>query len=267
MQLVEILTLLCIPAFLGLDLLYQAKPYRAVRHWRLRALVVGAVNFGLSLVVAAAFGGLLGDFHLFDLSGMNPILGAGLGILIYEFAHYWYHRAAHRFDWLWRWGHQMHHSAESLDAFGAFYLSPVETAVFTTLSSLVFFPLLGLPLMSGLLGAAFLTFNALFQHANIRTPRWLGYLIQRPESHALHHGRGVHAENYCDLPLWDIVFGTFSNPAEFHDEVGFEFGASARLWDMMCGRDVSLPEGLVADRDRWRAPALPDVLGGPRPAS
>lgn len=111
--------------------------------------------------------------------------------------------------------------------------------------------------MSGLLGAAFLTFNALFQHANVRTPKWLGYLIQRPESHALHHGRGVHAQNYCDLPLWDIVFGTFCNPAEFRDEVGFEPGASARLWDMMCGRDVSLSEAANHHRHPLEGGSLP----------
>ena len=52
----------------------------------------------------------------------------------------------------------------------------------------------------------------MFQHANIRTPHWLGYIVQRPESHSAHHERGVHARNYGDLPLFDIIFGTFHNP-------------------------------------------------------
>ncbi len=47
---------------------------------------------------------------------------------------------------------------------------------------------------------------------NIRTPQWLGYIVQRPESHSVHHGRGVHHYNYSDLPLFDILFGTFRNP-------------------------------------------------------
>lgn len=64
----------------------------------------------------------------------------------------------------------------------------------------------------------------MFQHANIRTPRWLGYLIQRPESHAVHHGRGIHRYNYADLPLWDIIFGTFRNPETATGEVGFYRG-------------------------------------------
>ena len=84
---------------------------------------------------------------------------------------------------LWKFGgHQMHHSAESLDAFGAHYLHPIDAAMFTTFGSIVFIPILGLSVESAILGALFLTFNGMFQHANIATPHWLGYVIQRPES-------------------------------------------------------------------------------------
>ena len=51
---------------------------------------------------------------------------------MYELVHYWYHRAAHRMDWLWRAAHQMHHSAESVEAIGANYLHPLDTVLFTT---------------------------------------------------------------------------------------------------------------------------------------
>src|SRR5688572_6224681 len=95
---------------------------------------------------------------------------------------------------------------------------------------------------AGAAASAVLTFCAVLQHADIRTPRWLGYLVQRPESHAIHHARGVHAHNYADLPLWDIVFGTFRNPrAGSRPEQGFYDGASARLRDMLLFRDVSHP--------------------------
>ena len=67
---------------------------------------------------------------------------------------------------------------------------------------------------AGAIGAVFVTFSAMFQHMNKRTPHWVGYFIQRPESHSLHHGRGVHAYNYADLPLVDMLFGTFANPEE-----------------------------------------------------
>jgi sterol desaturase/sphingolipid hydroxylase (fatty acid hydroxylase superfamily) len=70
----------------------------------------------------------------------------------------------------------------------------------------------------------------------------VGYFIQRPESHLVHHGRGVHAFNYADLPLWDMVFGTFRNPVAMESEAGFYDGASTRVAEMLAFRDVSRPQ-------------------------
>ncbi len=85
------------------------------------------------------------------------------------------------------------------------------------------------------------TFCSVFQHANVKTPHWLGYFLQRPESHSVHHQAGVHAGNYSDLPLFDLLFGTFRNPQEFAGQTGFYRGASNRLWDMLLMRDVTRP--------------------------
>jgi len=233
------LTIGLVPGLIVFDWAVRGRRHASTRWWRLRATLVTIGIFYLAGYVAVFWSTLLGDFHLFDLSGLGTWAGAAVGILVYEFGHYWYHRAAHEFDWLWRAGHQMHHSAESLDAFGAYYLHPLDAANFTTLASLVFFPLLGLSVEAGVVGGLFLTFNAMFQHLSMRTPRWLGYLIQRPESHSVHHGRGIHRYNYSDLPLWDIVFGTFRNPAAFQKEHGFYDGASARIPEMLVFRDVS----------------------------
>jgi sterol desaturase/sphingolipid hydroxylase (fatty acid hydroxylase superfamily) len=238
-ELMEIITLALIPGFLLLDFVVRRRSYEMTPHWRLRGALVTLAIFLMTGRVALFWGRLLGDVHLLDMSGFG-LWGAVVGVLVYEFFHYWYHRAAHEWNWLWRAGHQMHHSAESLDAFGAYYLHPLDAALFTTISSLVLFPLLGLSTGAGVIAALFLTFNAMFQHANIATPHWLGYLIQRPESHNIHHGRGVHRYNYSDLPFWDMVFGTFRNPRSLEGvQCGFSTGASGRLIDMLIGRDVS----------------------------
>jgi sterol desaturase/sphingolipid hydroxylase (fatty acid hydroxylase superfamily) len=243
-DLLEPLTLALIPGFLLLDFFVQHRRYPRTRHWRLRAVLVTLAIFLWSGEVAVFWSTVFGDYHLFDASGLGIAGGAVAGIVVYEFFHYWYHRAAHAWNWLWRAGHQLHHSAESLDAFGANYLHPLDAALFTSIASLVLFPLLGLGTEAGLLVAFFLTFNAMFQHANIATPRWLGYLIQRPESHHIHHARGVHRYNYADLPLWDMVFGTFRNPHRLRrNACGFYDGASGRLVAMLLGRDVTVPPG------------------------
>ena len=240
-DLLETITMAMIPGFLLLDFIIQRRHYEKAHHWRLRALLVTAAIFVFTGEVAAFWGNLLDGVHLLDSKDLG-LWGIIPGILVYEFFHYWYHRAAHQWNWLWRAGHQMHHSAESLDAFGAYYLHPVDAALFTSIASLVLFPLLGLSVEAGVVTALFLGFNAMFQHANIHTPHWLGYLIQRPESHNIHHAQGIHRCNYSDLPLWDMVFGTFRNPSDQNAPAcGFYRGASARLLDMLLGRDVTSP--------------------------
>ena len=83
------------------------------------------------------------------------------------------------------------------------------------------------------------TFLGVFQHTNIKTPQWLGYIVQRPESHSLHHQRGLHYYNFSDLPIFDIIFGTFRNPKERVAENGFYDGASRRVREMLLFEDVS----------------------------
>lgn len=233
------LTLGCIPAFILLDVAYRARRFTTPRYWRLRALAVTVVVIALSFAVPAFWSRVTGGRSLLDLAFLGTWGGAALGVVVYELFHYWYHRAVHRSDFLFRWVHQMHHSVEGIDAFGAYYLSPLDAFAFGSIASLVFFPLLGLPLAAGVVGTLFLTFSAMFQHANIRTPQWIGYFIQRPESHGIHHERGVHRYNYCDLPVLDMVFGTFRNPATFDRECGFYDGASSRVAEMLMGRDVT----------------------------
>jgi sterol desaturase/sphingolipid hydroxylase (fatty acid hydroxylase superfamily) len=235
----ELAGLACIPLFLVLDLVVRHRKFDAPRFWKLKGFVATVLTFALSMAIAIGWGNLVGEYTLLDLGGLGTVLGALVGILVYELIHYWYHRAIHKYDFAWRWAHQMHHSAESMDAFGAYWLHPIDTFFFTTFGSLVFFPLLGLAPAAGAVAGAFLVLNAMFQHANMRTPRWLGYVIQRPESHSVHHK--AHRRNYSDLPLWDIVFGTFANPAEMERSAGFYKGASNRVLEMLVGRDVSEP--------------------------
>lgn len=230
--------MLSLPVFLLLDLAYRGRPFAKPRGWRIQALLVSVAAYATSLWVAGFWGSVI-TVHLLDLGALGTWWGALVGVMTYQLFHYGYHRLIHKSDFLWRHLHQMHHSAESIDAYGAYYLHPLDAAMFSTLGSLVFFPLLGLTLEAGIAGGAFLAFCAIFQHANIRTPRWLGYIIQRPESHQLHHGRNVHRYNYADVPFWDMVFGTFRNPERFEGEIGFYLGASRRIPEMLIGKDVA----------------------------
>jgi sterol desaturase/sphingolipid hydroxylase (fatty acid hydroxylase superfamily) len=169
------------------------------------------------------------------------------GVLAYEFIVYWWHRSMHASNWLWRSFHQFHHSAERIDTYGAFWFSPLDMAGFTLATSLALVLVLGVSAEAAVLTIYITFFLGVFQHANICTPQWLGYLIQRPESHSHHHGRGIHRDNYSDLPVYDLLFGTFRNPAQ-HQENGFYQGASSRIVDMLLWQDVSSPAQRTAEK-------------------
>lgn len=239
----EALTPVLIPAvfvlLIAVERLRPARPLPRVRGWG----VLGVVGFILTGAIFSASPLLYMDFirahRLLDLEGLGIVPGGALALLVTDLAGYGFHRLRHT-RVLWRI-HQLHHSAERVDVLGSAYFHPLDIAGEALVGALAATLLLGVSgqaaAAAGIAAAALST----FQHANVRTPRWLGYLVQRPESHSVHHARGVHAFNYANLPLWDLLFGTFRNPARFEAEAGFWDGASRRVGAMLLGRDVTAP--------------------------
>jgi sterol desaturase/sphingolipid hydroxylase (fatty acid hydroxylase superfamily) len=225
-------------ALILLEALFPARPLPKVPGWRTRALAVFAVFFFGSSYLPLLWGETLARFQLFNLETLNPFAGAAISVLVYEGLVYAWHRAMHQNHWLWRGFHQMHHSAERLDSYGAFYFSPLDIVGFTLLSSIAL-TVVGLPAQAVTYYLYATMFLAVVQHINVRTPQWLGYIVQRPESHSVHHGRGIHHYNYSDLPLFDILFGTFRNPKEFVAESGFEGASSAQIPQMLVFQDIA----------------------------
>jgi sterol desaturase/sphingolipid hydroxylase (fatty acid hydroxylase superfamily) len=217
---------------------FPARQLPVIANWRLKGLFFFFCFFFLSSYLPLLYEEWLPTSQLLDLSGMNIAVAATLGILLYEFGMYIWHRSMHKSQGLWKVFHQMHHSAERLDTYGAFYFSPFDMVGFTLLGTICFSFIMGLPAQSVTILLLVTNFFSIFQHANIKTPMWLGYIVQRPESHAIHHAKGIHAYNYSDLPLFDILFGTFRNPVKYVKETGFYQGASKRMKDMLLFREV-----------------------------
>ncbi|RCS30840.1 fatty acid hydroxylase family protein [Rhodanobacter denitrificans] len=207
--------------------------------WRIRGLAAFALFFALSIYLPLLWTEHLLPWQLFDLSHLGTATGALVGVLVYECIGYFYHRGMHASDLLWRILHQMHHSAERVDAWSAFWFHPFDMIGWTVVSSLALTLVVGLSASATTASLLVFTLLSIFQHTNVRTPRWLGYIVQRPESHSWHHARGRHRNNYADLPLFDILFGTLDNPGDFAPATGFYDGASSRLGDMLLFREVS----------------------------
>ena len=60
--------------------------------------------------------------------------------------------------------------------------------------------------------------------------------------------RGQEGEHFrsADVPIFDILFGTFDNPRDFAPANGFYDGASLRLGEMLVFRDVAEPPASAA---------------------
>ena len=226
-------------AFAVLELVSRGRRFPAVTNWRLKGAAFMLLYLALATYAPLFWDGWLGEHRLFAADTLPlwaQILG---GFLALELGIYAWHRTMHNTPLLWRWFHQTHHSAERVDIWGALYFHPLDTLAFTFVGSLALVLGFGVTAPAAIVINLVATFFGLFQHANIKTPRWLGYIIQRPESHSCHHERGVHARNYSDLPFWDIVFGTFHNPSEFAGEVGFYDGGSKKLGPLLTGRLIA----------------------------
>ena len=170
---------------------------------------------------------------------LGPTGGAIAGYLVITFIYYWWHRARHEVHLLWRVFHQVHHSPQRIEIITSFYKHPIEIVCNSILSSAILYLLCGLSPEAATFAVLLTAVAELFYHWNVRTPYWLGFIIQRPESHCIHHRRSWHRQNFSDLPLWDMLFGTFHNPKEVEPRCGFEPEREARLLDMLRLVDVN----------------------------
>lgn len=208
------------------------------KRWRIYAGALNAAN--LVAVVAAGFlfetwidGHSL--LHLRDV--VDPFTGSVLTFLAASFVAYGWHRAVHKSDRLWRRVHQLHHSPARIEALTAFYIHPFDALSASLLNAFVAYVVLGVDGVSAALALIYVTLFNLIAHADLRSPWWLGFIVQRPEMHRVHHQRGVHAGNY-GLPLWDLVFGTWRNPHVGPAECGFADDKERLIGQMLMLKDV-----------------------------
>ncbi|MCF2515407.1 sterol desaturase family protein [Sphingomonas sp. G124] len=225
--------------FVLLELVSSGRLFPKISGWRVKGIAFTLLYFAVGTYAPLMWDGWLGEHRILAGDRLPLWVQAVGGFLLLELGVYCWHRTMHNVPPLWRWFHQMHHSAERVDIWGAFYFHPFDMLGWTLLGSLALVLGFGVSAEAAIVINLFATFCSMFQHANIRTPHWLGYLITRPESHSAHHERGVHARNYGDVPWFDMMFGTFHNPKKFNGEVGFYEGGSRKVGAMLIGRQIA----------------------------
>ena len=150
--------------------------------------------------------------------------------LLWSFFGYWWHRLRHVNHFLWRTIHKFHHSPPAMESAVAYFKHPFEYGANSILITVIawFFNLSVEAIIIGLSVEGALE---VFHHSNIRIPqkmRFVGYVIQTPEMHLIHHERGLHKYNYATF-LWDSIFGTVMIPSkDWNGKQGFATGNDIR---------------------------------------
>ncbi len=198
--------------------------------------------------------------------GARPlVVQAAIALLCGDLFVYWFHRACHHFDWLWRF-HAVHHSSEHLDWLAAHREHPVD-GLGTQLAINLPGMLLGLPFEA--MGPAYVFRGvwAIFVHSNTRLPLGpLKWVIGSPALHHYHHRRDAReVYNYANLaPYLDLLFGTHHLPEGETED--YAIGIEGR-WPRGYLAQLAYPLVLfLPEAARLRVHRLVTV-GDPRPPS
>jgi sterol desaturase/sphingolipid hydroxylase (fatty acid hydroxylase superfamily) len=220
--------------------LFPGWPLPKVRTWPLRVILVNAIQLGVVLLAGVTWERWFASASLFHLSAhWSPAAGGLFAYFIATFIFYWWHRWRHEVDALWLGFHQIHHSPQRLEVATSFYKHPGEMVVNSLIGSLLVYAILGLSPEAAAIYTLCTALGEFFYHTSVKTPRWIGYIFQRPEMHRIHHQYGRHKNNYGDIVWWDILFGTYENPAEWTATCGFDDDKEQQLGAMLRYRDVN----------------------------
>ncbi len=156
----------------------------------------------------------VGLFYLIQLPVWAKLI---LGVALFDFVTYWFHRMSHKVPLLWRF-HRVHHSDTSMDSSTYFRGHPIEIFFWFSISNILAAGIFGLDLFT--LGLYFLVATPFFilEHSNLRFPKWLdntvGLVFTTPNLHKVHHEQDQHYtdSNFADIfILWDRLFGTYKH--------------------------------------------------------
>jgi sterol desaturase/sphingolipid hydroxylase (fatty acid hydroxylase superfamily) len=190
-----------------------------------------------------------------------------LGVLaLVDVVDYSFHRLEHRIPLLWAM-HSLHHSDTTMNATTAYRHHWLDRA----LQVIIFLPL-GLlikadfSVMLGVIAAGWVI--AVFDHSSLRIGfEHAPWLIVTPQFHRLHHSSDPrhYDRNFATfLPLWDILFRTYTRP-EGYPATGVSEGEPATLkesllWGTRSNADARHSSPCSLAQDGQRRDELPTSL-------
>lgn len=200
-------------------------PFLLNHQWRRlshdgRNIAIGVFNAAVLAVLYAPVLFLLtawsetNNFGLLHLFNMPVWASAAAAILFQDAWMYAWHRANHRFSFLWRF-HKVHHSDPEMDASTAVRFHTGEILISAVLR-LGMITILGLSLWQVLLYDLLIIPVILFHHSNLRFPEKFDKLFRAlfasPAMHRIHHSpeRRETDSNYGTVfSFWDRIGKSF----------------------------------------------------------
>lgn len=206
--------------------------------WYARAAVMNLAQLLLIGVGGLLWNEYFRDKALFQLGNWaNPVVEGAFYWFAGTFVFYWWHRLRHA-NGFWLVFHQVHHSPSRIEVLTSFYKHPVEIVADSLIAGFFIYFVFGGTALAGAWTSFFGALGEYFYHSNLRTPRWVGWVLQRPEHHSVHHQLDVHDYNYGDLTWWDRMFGTFKDTDTFSERCGFPGRQEEKLAEMLRFKDV-----------------------------
>lgn len=224
-----------------LMILERILPARSLPHvpgWWMRVILINIMQAGVVVLGGLTWEQYLQSLSLVNVPWPNEVFAVATTYFAITFVFYWWHKWRHDVEWLWTTCHQIHHSPSRIETITSFYKHPLEIFLNSIIIATIAYPVMGLSLQAGAWVTVCTGLAEFLYHMNIKTPYWWGFVFQRPESHRVHHERNKHYKNFADLPLWDMIFGTFENP---HREVtcGFRLERELMFYKMLTFKNVN----------------------------
>ncbi len=234
---------------------------------------LGVFRIALFFTIDPLWDSLFGQLHIMGFAPLqldhywpgvtdNAWVSLIMYLLLFDALDYFYHRAQHRFGWLWAL-HSVHHSQRQMTMWSDDRNHLLDDLIRDTLIVLVS-QLVGVPPAQFVAIVAITQLAQSFSHANVRMHfgAWGERLLVSPRFHRHHHSIAYDAStpgpvggyNFAALfPLWDVLFrtarfGVGYGPTGIHDQTPEEGsrdygqGFWSQQWlglKRMVGRDTS----------------------------
>lgn len=168
------------------------------------------------IAVGAALWAQTQGWGLLNLIGLPNWAAVIIAVIILDMMIYWQHVAFHRIPVLWRL-HKVHHADRDLDASSGLRFHPVEIVI-SMLYKMAVVIALGAPVVAVIFFEILLNACAIFNHANVRLPRWverpLRQILVTPALHRIHHSvieRETNTNFGFSVIWWDKIFKSYTD--------------------------------------------------------